>query len=82
MNTANCAFSPATPIDHTYQCYVLFPLRMLDLKVGNGRRVIKFVSTSGTRLCTAAYPAYEARYPTLLLTGAMAHRVCALESSS
>ena len=42
--SANCAFSPATPIDHTYQCRVL--LRMLDLKMGNGRQVIKSVSTS------------------------------------
>ena len=45
MNTANHAFSPATPIDHTYQCHVLFPLRRLDLKMGNGRQVIKSVST-------------------------------------
>ena len=34
----NRAFSPATP---TYQCHVLFPMRMLDLKTGRGRRVIK-----------------------------------------
>ena len=47
MNTANCAFSPTTPIDHTYQCHdiVLFPLCMLDLKKGKGHRVIKSVST-------------------------------------
>ena len=30
----------------------------------------------------AAYLAHEARYPTLLLTGAMVHGICALESSS
>ena len=29
--------SPATPIDHTYQCHVLFPLCMLE---GKGRQVI------------------------------------------
>ena len=49
---------------------------MLDLKLGKGRRVIKSISTS----MHAAHQ--EARYPTLLLTGAMAHGVCALESSS
>ena len=37
MSTTNRAFSPAMPIDHTYQCHVLFPLRMHDLKIGNGR---------------------------------------------
>ena len=39
MSTSNRAFSPATPIDHTYQCHVVFPLCMLDLKIGKGRRV-------------------------------------------
>ena len=37
MNTASSAFSLTTPIDRTYQCHVLFPLRMLDLKIGKGR---------------------------------------------
>ena len=32
--------------------------------------------------CSQAYLAHEARYPMLLLTGAMARGVCALESSS
>ena len=32
MNTANRVLSPATPIDHTYHCHVLFPLHRLDLK--------------------------------------------------
>ena len=40
-STTNYAFSLAMPIEHTYQCYVLFPLRMLNLKMGKGRRVIK-----------------------------------------
>ena len=89
MNTADRAFSPATPIDHTYQCHVLFPLRMLDLKIGKGRPVIPSASMHTghyyiTALvhCSQAYLAHEARYPTLLLMGAMARRVCALESSS
>ena len=43
MSTTNRAFSPATPIYHTYQCHVLFPLRMLDLKIGKGRRVVKSI---------------------------------------
>ena len=34
-STTNCAFSPATPIN------VLVPLRMLEIKTGSGRRVIK-----------------------------------------
>ena len=46
MSTTNRAFSPATPIDHTRQRHVLFPLRMLNLKIGKGRQVIKSVSTS------------------------------------
>ena len=36
MSTSNCAFSPATPIDHTYQCHVVFPLHMLDLPMPCG----------------------------------------------
>ena len=32
--------------------------------------------------CTAAHPAHDARYPTLLLTGSIVRGVCALESSS
>ena len=84
MNTANREFSSATPIDHTYQCHVPFPLRMLDLKMGKGRRATQSASMH-TRHYTALHQAYlaqEARYPTLLLTGAMAREVCALESSS
>ena len=46
MSTTNRAFSPATPIYHTYQCHVLFSLCMLDLKMGKGRRVIKYISKS------------------------------------
>ena len=80
MSTTNRAFSPATPIDHTYQSHVVFPLRMLELKIGKGRRVIKIIQT--LRCTAAAYPGHEARYPTLLLTGTMARGVCALESSS
>ena len=77
VNTANRAFSLATPIDHTYQCHMLFPLHMLDHKIGKGCWVITSVSTSiHTRHytnCTAAYPGRQ---------GAMARGVCALESSS
>ena len=32
--------------------------------------------------CSQAYLAHETRYPTLLLTCAMVHGICALESSS
>ena len=64
----------------TYQCHVLFPLRMLDLKIDKGRRIIKSVSTSmHNRHYTALAAAHEATYPTLLLMVAM---ICALESSS
>ena len=44
-STTNCAFALAMPIKHTYQCpmHVLIPLHMLDLKLGKGRRVIKFM---------------------------------------
>ena len=35
-STTNHVFLLATPINHTYQCHVLFPLRMLHLK---GHRV-------------------------------------------
>ena len=46
-STTNYALLPATPINHTYQCHVLvlFPLHMLNLTIGKGRRVIKFIST-------------------------------------
>ena len=36
MSTTNCAFSLAMPIDHTYQCHVVFPLRMPELKISKG----------------------------------------------
>ena len=38
ISANNCiAFSPATPIHQTYQCHVLVPLRMLNIKTGSGR---------------------------------------------
>ena len=46
MSTTNLAFSPATPINHPYQCHVLFPLRVLDLNIGKGCQAIKSISTS------------------------------------
>ena len=48
-------FLLATPIDDTYQCHVLFPLCVLDLEIGKGRRLIKSISmhsTSDTTLHT------------------------------
>ena len=44
--STNCVFSLAMPIYHTYQCHVLFPLYMLDLKIGKGHRVMKSISKS------------------------------------
>ena len=86
MNTANHAFSPGMPIDHTYQCHVLFQLRMLDLKIGNGPRVIKSVSTSKyTRHWGLGYALQliqRTRLGIPLLTGAMASGVCALDLES
>ena len=58
ISTTNHAFSPATPIDHTYQCHVLFLLLMIDLKIGKGHRMLSCIQDY-----TAAYPGEEARYP-------------------
>ena len=85
MSTTNHMFSLATPIDHTYQCHVLFPLHIRDLKVVKGRRVIKSISmhtrhytalqlTQGTRL-SIPHCYYNSNI-------AMVCGVCALESSS
>ena len=81
-STTNHAFSPATPINNTYQYHALFPLCMLDVKIGKGRRVIKSISrhyaelqlTQGTRL-SIPHCYYNGNV-------AMVHGVCALESSS
>ena len=61
------------PIHHTYQCHVLVTLLMLDIKTGSGCQVISHISllyTQGTR----PYCYYNSNI-------AMAHGVCALESS-
>ena len=80
---ANCiAFSPTMPIHHTYQCHVLVPLHMLDIKTGSGRWVMKsllvycaaLLHTQGTRLEAILYCYYNSNV-------AMVRGVCALESS-
>ena len=58
MNTANREFSPVTPIDHTYQCHVLFPLCMLYLKMGKGRQAIPSAS-----IHTGHYTALQSGLP-------------------
>ena len=45
-STINHSFSLAMPIKRTYQCHVEFPLCMLNVKIGKGRRVIKSISAS------------------------------------
>ena len=75
----NRAFSPATPIHHTYQCHVLVPMRMLNIKTGSGRRAIKSLLV----YCTTSY---KARGHTATTTAMSPWRVarrgvCALESS-
>ena len=70
------------PIDHTYQRYVLFPLRRRHLKTGKGRRIIKTISRHYTGLQLTQ--GMNAKYTTLLLQWQCCHgmQVCALESSS
>ena len=80
----SCVFTGHAYRPHLlYQCHVLFPLRVLNLKIGKSRRVIKSILILHPYILdTTVYPGHEARYPTLLLTGTMARGVRALESSS
>ena len=77
-------FSPATPIDHTYQCCAVSTvLHMLNLKIGKGHRL----STSMyTRHYIALQPTQDTglSIPHCYYNGnvAMVHRVFARESSS
>ena len=50
MSTTNHVFSPTTPIEYTYQWHMLFPLRILNLKIGKGDQVIKSISNLGTTM--------------------------------
>ena len=80
MSTTNHAFLLATPIYHTYPmpCAV-----MLDLKIGKGCQAPTSISRSmHTRHYSALLLTQGTMLGTLLLTGTMAHGVCALKSSS
>ena len=64
MSTTNRAFSLATPIKHTYQCQVLFPLCILYFKTCKCHWVTKsiYICILDTTMRIAAYPGHKAKY--------------------